>query len=88
MKKLLIGAALLTVSLFILAPVAIADSTEQAFNKCKSEAEAEEVADADIKIYVANCMKELGAEGEQAKALINEEYSVESEETAKASMSE
>lgn len=88
MKKLLTCAALLIAGLLVLAPVALADNTEQAFDKCKSEAEAEEVADADIKVYVSNCMKELGAEGEQVKALIDEEYSADGEDTAKASVSE
>ena len=88
MKKLLTFAVLLIIGSFTLVPMAIADNTEQAFDKCKAEAEAEEVADADIKIYVTNCMKELGAEGEQAKALIDEEYSADGEDTAKASVSE
>lgn len=88
MKKLLTSAAALLVVVFAFAPMAFAASAEQAFDKCKSEAEAEEVADADIKIYVSNCMKDLGAAGEEIKSMVDAEYSSSEQDIAKPSTPE
>jgi hypothetical protein len=85
MKKLVIIAASLFVMLFMLSPMAFATDAEQAFSKCKSEAESDEVDDADIKIYVNNCMKDLGVAGDDVKAMVDEEYSAAEKETAKVS---
>ena len=88
MKKLITSAASLLVIIFALSPMAFAASAEQAFNKCKSEAEAEEVADADIQVYVTNCMKDLGAAADEIKALVDAEYSTPEQGTAKSSVPE
>jgi Skp family chaperone for outer membrane proteins len=86
MKKLfVIAASSLLVMIFTLPPMAFAADAEQAFDKCKSEAEADEVGDADIKTYVSNCMKDLGVEADDIKALVDEEYSATETETAKSS---
>jgi len=86
MKKLVTSAAALLVIIFALSPMAFAADAQQAFDKCKSEAENDEVADSDIKVYVTNCMKDLGAAAADIKALVDEEYS--SGETAKSSVAE
>ena len=88
MKKLITSAASLLAIIFALSPMAFAASSEQAFDKCKSEAEAEEVADADIKVYVTNCMKDLGAAADEIKAMVDQEYSSPEQETAKSSAEE
>lgn len=85
MKKLVIIAASLLAMLFVLSPMAFATDAEQAFSKCKSEAESDEVDNADIKIYVSNCMKDLGVAAADVKAMVDEEYSAIEKETAKVS---
>jgi hypothetical protein len=89
MKKLITAAASsLLVMVFAFSPMAIAADAEQAFSKCKSEAEADEVSDADVKTYVTNCMKDLGVDGSEISSLVDEEYSSTEQETAKSQVSE
>lgn len=86
MNKFLTSAAALLVLIFALPSMSFAADAQQAFDKCKSEAESDEVADADIKVYVTNCMKDLGAASDDIKALVDEEYSSSEKETAKSSI--
>ena len=89
MKKFITAAASsVLVVVFALTPVAFAADAEQAFDKCKSEAEADDVADADLKIYVTNCMKDQGVATAEISALVDEEYSDAEQETAKTQIEE
>jgi hypothetical protein len=88
MKKLLTSGAVVLVIIFALSPMAFAASADQAFEKCKSEAEADEVGDSDIKIYVTNCMKDLGADADETQAMVDAEYSAPEQGTAKSSADE
>ena len=83
MKKLLTAAAGLFVILFILSPMAFAASAEQALEKCKTQADAEEVADTDLKTWITNCMTDEGVSTADAKPLIDEEFGSENQEGAK-----
>ena len=84
MKKLLIAAAL-SVFALVLSPMTFAASAEQTFDKCNAQAEAEEVADADLKTWVTSCMKDEGVSAADAKPLIDQEFSAENQESAKSS---
>ena len=88
MKKLLTSAAAVLVLIFAFAPMSFAADAEQALDKCKSEAESDEVADSDIQIYVTNCMKDMGVAATDIKALVDEEFSTDEKETAKSSTEE
>ncbi len=85
MKKFLTTAAALFVLIFAFSSMSFAADAEQALNKCKSEAESDEVSDADIKVYVSNCMKDMGVASDDVKALVDQEFSSAEQETAKSS---
>jgi hypothetical protein len=85
MNKLFTSVAVLLVVLFALSPMAFAADADKAFDKCKSEAESEEVADADLKVYVSNCMKDMGAAAADIKAMVDAQFSAVEQETAKSS---
>lgn len=84
MNKLLTSAAALLVLIFAFSQVSFAADAEQALGKCKSEAESDEVADSDIKVYVTNCMKDMGVAAADIKPLVDEEFSGLEQETAKS----
>lgn len=84
MKKSVTLAAALLAGLVSVSTAALAGDAEQAFKKCKADAEADEVALPDQKLYVSNCMKELGISAEDVNKVVNNEISSTDEETAKA----
>lgn len=88
MKKLLTVAAALLSLTIAFAPAAFASDAEKALNECKSAAESDEVASADIKIYVSNCMKEMEISADEITAMVDAEYSAGEQETAKSTAEE
>ena len=73
MKKLFTAAALLIVAVSF-SPLVFSADTGAAFNECKSEAEKNEVEDADIKTFISNCMKEMEVAAADIKSLVDAEY--------------
>lgn len=85
MRPVFTTAAGLLAALFILSPVVLAANTDKAFEKCMSQAESEEVADADLKTWIGNCLKDEGVSAADAKAIIDDEFSEEDQQGSKSS---
>ena len=77
MKQFLTSAASIVVLTFALASVSFAASPQDAFNKCKAEANNDEVDAADMRTYVSNCMKDMGIAAADTKKLVDEEFPAE-----------
>jgi len=85
MNKLLAAMGGLTLILSALSPMAFAASAEQTFEKCKSQADAEEVADADLKTWITACMKDEGISAADTKPLIDQEFAADEQQSSKSS---
>lgn len=82
MKKQFTAATLLILAVSF-APMGFAADAGQAFNTCKSEAESNEVSDADIKTFMSNCMTEMEVAAADIKSLVDAEYSGGNQDSAK-----
>ena len=74
MNKLFTPAALLILAVSF-APAVFAADAGKAFSDCKSQAESEEVADADMKIFISNCMQEMEVAAADIQSLVDKEFS-------------
>jgi hypothetical protein len=88
MKKFLPAVAGLSAILFVLSPMAFGASAEQVLEKCKAQADDEEISDADLKTWVSNCMKDEGVSAADAKPLVDQEFSADEQLNSKSSMPE
>ena len=84
MKKLFTAASLLIVAISV-SPLAFSADTGKALSECKSEAEKNEVSDADIKTFISNCMMEMEIAAADIKALVDAEYPSADQDSAKDS---
>ena len=75
MHKLLVSAATVLALSLAYSTQSFAVNAEDAYDKCRTEAEGEEVADADLKLYVSNCMKDMGVSAADSKKILDEEFS-------------
>ena len=74
MNKLLVSAATVLALSLAYSTQSFAVNAEDAYEKCRTEADNEEVAGADLKLYVSNCMKDAGADAAETKKILDEEF--------------
>lgn len=84
MNKFLTAVAGLLIVLFALSPQAFAADAQQTFEKCKNQADAEEIDDADLKAWITTCMKDEGISAADTKALVDQEFSADDQQGAKS----